>query len=146
MLDLFDEWETMEKDAGKWRFTSPTHTVRAFARAMQELEAEGGIARRFERYCENHRVLVQGMQQLGFQTLLPPEHQPPIITAFYSPVDAAWAFDKFYRHLKQQGFVIYPDKVTEADTFRIGTIGDIQPADISRLLRAVQNAMYWRKD
>jgi 2-aminoethylphosphonate-pyruvate transaminase len=142
-LDLFDQWETMEKDAGKWRFTSPTHTVRAFAQALQELEAEGGIARRFERYCENHRILVLGMQQLGFQTFLPPEHQSPIITAFFSPVDSAWVFDKFYRHLKQQGFVIYPGKVTEADTFRIGTVGDIQPADISRLLRAVQNAMYW---
>lgn len=100
----------MEKDSGKWRFTSPTHTVRAFAQALQELEAEGGIARRFERYFENHRVLVQGMQQLGLEKLLPPEHESPIITAFLSPTDAAWAFDKFYRHLKQQGFVIYPGK------------------------------------
>jgi aspartate aminotransferase-like enzyme len=55
--------------------------------------------------------------------LLPSEHQSPIITDFFSPTDAAWAFEKFYRHLKQQGFVIYPGKVTEADTFRSGTIG-----------------------
>jgi 2-aminoethylphosphonate-pyruvate transaminase len=144
-LDLFDQWETMEKDAGKWRFTSPTHTVRAFAQALQELKIEGGIAKRCRRYCENHRVLVEGMQELGFQTLLPPENQSPIITAFHSPVDNGWSFDKFYQHLKQKGFVIYPGKVTEADTFRIGTIGDIQPEDITRLLRAVESAIYWRK-
>jgi 2-aminoethylphosphonate-pyruvate transaminase len=145
-LDLFDQWETMEKDAGKWRFTSPTHTVRAFVQALQELEAEGGITKRFQRYSENHRILVDGMQALGFQTFLPPENQSPIITAFRSPIDAAWAFDKFYRQLKQKGFVIYPGKVTEADTFRIGTIGDIQSADIMRLLRAVESAMFWRRD
>jgi 2-aminoethylphosphonate-pyruvate transaminase len=145
-LDLFDQWETMEKDSGKWRFTSPTHTVRAFSQALQELETEGGVARRFERYCENHRTLVQGMQALGFQTLLPPENQSPIITAFCSPVEPAWTFGKFYQHLKEQGFVIYPGKLTEADTFRIGTIGDIRPADITRLLRAVSGAMYWLKD
>jgi 2-aminoethylphosphonate-pyruvate transaminase len=145
-MDLFDQWETMEKDAGKWRFTSPTHTVRAFAQALHELEIEGGIAKRCRRYCENHRVLVEGMQALDFQTLLPPENQSPIITAFHSPVDDGWAFDKFYQHLKQKGFVIYPGKVTEADTFRIGNIGDIRPEDITRLLKAVASAMYWRKD
>ncbi|MGD2097269.1 MAG: 2-aminoethylphosphonate--pyruvate transaminase [Desulfobacterales bacterium] len=145
-LDLFDQWETMEKDAGKWRFTSPTHTVRAFAQALQELEMEGGITSRYERYCENHRLLVQGMQALGFKTLLPAENQSPIITAFHSPDHKDWAFDRFYRRLKQKGFVIYPGKVTEADTFRIGNIGDIQPADITRLLQAVKSAMYWRRD
>jgi 2-aminoethylphosphonate-pyruvate transaminase len=145
-LDLFDQWETMEKDAGKWRFTSPTHTVRAFAQALQELEAEGGISKRHERYCENHRTLVQGMRALGFKTLLPPENQSPIIAAFHSPRHKDWAFDRFYRRLKQKGFVIYPGKVTEADTFRIGNIGDIRPADITRLLQAVNGTMYWRKD
>lgn len=29
-LDLYDQWETMEKQNGKWRFTSPTHVVHAF--------------------------------------------------------------------------------------------------------------------
>ncbi|MGD8333322.1 MAG: hypothetical protein PVF11_06625, partial [Desulfobacterales bacterium] len=64
--------------------------------------------------------------------------------AFHSPQHKDWSFDRFYQHLKQQGFVIYPGKVTEADTFRIGNIGDIRPADITRLLQAVEGAMYWR--
>jgi len=41
-LDIYDQWETMEKGHGKWRFTSPTHVVRAFKQAMDELAEEGG--------------------------------------------------------------------------------------------------------
>jgi len=58
-LDLYDQWDTMEKGHGKWRFTSPTHVVRAFMQALNELKAEGGIEARHARYCENHRVLVE---------------------------------------------------------------------------------------
>jgi 2-aminoethylphosphonate-pyruvate transaminase len=80
------------------------------------------------------------MQAMGFQPLLAPEHQSPIITAFLCPDEPLWSFDRFYRQLKQQGFVIYPGKLTTADTFRIGTIGDIGPGDIRRLLSAVAEA------
>ena len=41
-LDLYDQWRVMEQNGGKWRFTSPTHVVRAFDRALLELEIEGG--------------------------------------------------------------------------------------------------------
>ena len=81
-LDIYDQWETMEKGHGKWRFTSPTHVVRAFKQALAELEEEGGVAARHKRYCENHRILVEGMRALGFKTLLPDEFQSPIITSF----------------------------------------------------------------
>ena len=42
-LDLYDQWNTMEKGQGKWRFTSPTHVVRAFMQALDELNYEGGL-------------------------------------------------------------------------------------------------------
>lgn len=54
---------------GKWRYTSPTHVVRAFYQALDEMEKEGGITARYARYQENHRRLVTGMRSLGFQTL-----------------------------------------------------------------------------
>ncbi|MFH1984418.1 MAG: 2-aminoethylphosphonate--pyruvate transaminase [Pseudomonadota bacterium] len=145
-LDLFDQWQTMEEGLGKWRFTSPTHTVRAFARALEELAAEGGVAARHLRYLENHRVLIEGMKRLGFRTLLPASCQSPIITAFHYPEHPLFEFKRFYRELKEQGFVIYPGKVTDVDTFRIGNIGDVQPADMDRLLGAVASAMYWPKE
>lgn len=142
-LDLYDQWETMEYHPGKWRFTSPTHVVRAFAQALEELKAEGGIEARSRRYHRNNRLLVGGMRKLGFQTLLPDALQSPIITAFYSPPEPDYEFRKFYDLLKEKGFVIYPGKVTDLDTFRIGNIGDIHSADISRLLKAVESSMYW---
>lgn len=142
-LDLYDQWQTMEQGHGKWRFTSPTHVVRAFAQALAELDAEGGVAARYARYRENQRLLAAGMRELGFTPLLPDEYQSPIITAFHSPSHPDYSFNRFYAALKQHGFVIYPGKVTARETFRIGNIGDVHPADIRRLLTAVAEARYW---
>ncbi|WP_026958658.1 2-aminoethylphosphonate--pyruvate transaminase [Aliagarivorans taiwanensis] len=142
-LDLYDQWHCMEVNHGKWRFTSPTHTVRAFYQALLELEAEGGIAARHKRYKENQKVLVQGMRSLGFTPLLDESLHSPIITSFYSPEHSDYDFKRFYLNLKQRGFVIYPGKVSNADCFRIGNIGEVYPADIERLIAAVQQSMYW---
>jgi 2-aminoethylphosphonate-pyruvate transaminase len=142
-LDLFDQWETMETQNGKWRFTSPTHTVRAFAQALAELDAEGGVAARHARYRENHRVLVNGMRSLGFETLLPDALQSPIITAFKSPKADGYEFGQFYAALKSRGFVIYPGKVTALDTFRVGNIGNVSPDEMGRLVVAVGESMSW---
>ena len=136
-LDIYDQWETMEKGHGKWRFTSPTHVVRAFMQALTELKAEGGVTARYARYCENHRVLVEGMRSLGYKTLLPDEWQSPVITSFYYP-DASFSFQSFYQALKAKGFVIYPGKISQADTFRIGNIGDVHPDDFRRLVDAIR--------
>ena len=136
-LDLYDQWDTMEKGHGKWRFTSPTHVVRAFMQALKELQAEGGIAARHARYRENHRVLVEGMRSLGFRTLLTDEEQSPVITSFYYPT-ADFNFKDFYQKLKAKGFVIYPGKISQADTFRIGNIGDVFPEDFKRLVEAIK--------
>jgi len=144
-LDLYDQWEVMEKDKGKWRFTSPTHVVRAFHQAMKELDREGGIAKRAERYRENHRVLVEGMKKLGFRTILKDEYQGSFITSFYSPEEPGYDFVKFYNLLKKKAFVIYPGKVSKISAFRIGNIGDVYPRDMRRLLKAIRESMYWKK-
>ncbi|MFM5854587.1 2-aminoethylphosphonate--pyruvate transaminase [Aeromonas rivipollensis] len=143
-LDLHAQWQTMEQQGGKWRFTSPTHTVLAFAQALRELDEEGGIAARHQRYGENQRTLVAGMAELGFAPLLPEEWQSPIITAFYSPAHPDYRFADFYQRLKGQGFVIYPGKVSQADCFRIGNIGDVTPERVRELLAAMASACYWQ--
>ncbi|MFM4985182.1 2-aminoethylphosphonate--pyruvate transaminase [Aeromonas veronii] len=145
-LDLHAQWQTMEQQGGKWRFTSPTHTVLAFAQALRELDEEGGIEARHQRYSENQRTLVAGMAALGFAPLLPEKWQSPIITAFYSPAHPDYRFADFYQRLKGQGFVIYPGKVSQADCFRIGNIGDVTPARVRCLLAAMASACYWQGD
>ena len=140
-LDIYDQWEAMEKGHGKWRFTSPTHVVRAFKQAMDELAEEGGVEARHNRNCENHRVLVDGMRSLGFQTLLPDEIQSPVITSFLYPY-ADFNFKAFYTQLKERGFVIYPGKISQADTFRIGNIGDVHPEDFRQLIEIIRECKY----
>lgn len=135
-LDLYAQWKTMDEHHGKWRFTSPTHVVRAFLQALIELEAEGGVEARHRRYVENHRTLVDGMRRLGYRTLLPDDIQSPVITSFYYP-SADFSFASFYQQLKAKGFVLYPGKISQADTFRIGNIGDVQPADFQRLVEVI---------
>lgn len=142
-LDLYDQWQCMEVHQGKWRYTSPTHVVRAFAQALAELELEGGVTARHQRYQQNQSLLVQGMQELGFEPLLDATLHSPVITSFYSPAVPEYEFERFYQLLKQQGFVIYPGKVSQADCFRIGNIGEVYPEDIAGLLAAIAKARYW---
>jgi len=145
-LDAHAQWKAMEQGHGKWRFTSPTHVVRAFRQALFELDAEGGVPARAARYADNQHRLVRGMRQLGFQTLLPDALQSPIITSFLSPDHPDFGFQRFYAKLKERRFVVYPGKVTGADTFRIGNIGEVYREDIERLLAAMSDSMYWLRD
>lgn len=138
-LDLYDQWHTMEQQQGKWRFTSPTHVVRAFYQALIELEQEGGVAARHARYASSQSRLVQGMQQLGFEGVLGAEvTQSPIISTFMYPTNQNFDFHHFYLALKQQGFVIYPGKVTDLACFRVGNIGNVFIEDIERLLTVIE--------
>ncbi len=141
-LDIYDQWEEMDRD-GKWRFTSPTHTVRAFYQALIELDAEGGIKIRSQRYKENQKYLVEGMKKIGFKCLVDENLQSPIITSFLYPESKHFNFDRFYRELKINGFVIYPGKISTQDTFRIGNIGKVYKDDIKRLIDTIKAIKFW---
>ncbi len=134
-MDLYDQWVAMEKD-GKWRYTSPTHVVLAFRQALRELEAEGGIPARAARYAENQRLLMERMEALGFRLYLA-HHQGPVITTFFYPEGATLGFGELYDYIKERGYVIYPGKLTDEETFRLGNIGEIYPADIMNVTDAI---------
>ena len=121
-LDLHDQWAAMEKTR-QWRFTPPTHVIAALDQALAEHAAEGGVAGRGARYRRNCDVLVAGLRALGFETLLPDGLQAPIIVTVRMPADPRFQFEAFYDRLSRRGFVIYPGKLTVADSFRIGCIG-----------------------
>jgi len=139
-LDLVSQWKGMETD-GQFRFTPPTHAILAFWRALQELEAEGGITGRASRYAENAQILIEGMEKLGFEPYLARQNQSHIITSFRYLKQPDFDFKRFYHLLSDQGFVIYPGKLSDADSFRIGTIGHIFPEDVQALLVAIQRSL-----
>ena len=136
-LDLLGQLKGFEKN-GQFRYTPPTHAILAFDQALHELEAEGGISAREQRYRHNHQTLLRGTASLGLRPYLRPAVQSCFITAFHTPADAHFAFDSLYRGLSARGFIIYPGKLTQVDTFRVGTIGRIFPADMEQLVQAIQ--------
>jgi 2-aminoethylphosphonate-pyruvate transaminase len=139
-LDLQDQWVAMEGN-GQWRFTPPTHVLAAFHRALEEHAAEGGVAGRGKRYRDNCRILIDGMRAFGFETLLPDAVQAPIIVTFHMPADPKFHFQTFYDRLKDRGFVIYPGKLTVADSFRIGCIGRLGADVMNAALVAIRDVM-----
>jgi 2-aminoethylphosphonate-pyruvate transaminase len=135
-LDLYDQWQNFVK-TGQYRFTPPTHVIVAFHQALQEFWSEGGQPGRGRRYAENCKVLIDGMRRLGFATLLPDALQAPIIVTFHMPTHPRFAFQRFYDGLKERGYVIYPGKLTVADSFRIGCIGRLDASHMRGALAAI---------
>ncbi len=140
-LDLYDQWASMEADKGHFRFTPPIHTILAFEQALNELDEEGGVRARGERYRRNHVALCRGMRELGFEIYLDEEDQSFVITSFRYPTHPAFEFAEFYERLWRLGFVIYPGKLSRESCFRIGTIGRIFVADIEALLVAIRRVL-----
>ncbi len=139
VLDIFAQWEALEND-GQFRFTPPTQSLAAFHQALKELETEGGVEARANRYKENYQTLISGMRKLGFKEYLEPEKQGYIITSFLYP-SADFNFKEFYNSLNDKGFVIYPGKLTQADCFRIGNIGRLYKKDVEGLLEAIESVL-----
>lgn len=140
-LDLYDQWASMEANNGHFRFTPPIHTILAFEQALNELDEEGGVRARGERYRQNHVALCRGMRELGFEIYLADEDQSYIITSFRYPAHPAFEFAEFYERLWRLGFVIYPGKLSRESCFRIGNIGRIFVRDIEALLVAIRTVL-----
>lgn len=139
-LDLLGQLKGFEKN-GQFRYTPPTHSILAFKQALDEFDLEGGVEARAERYRANHTALLAGMRALGFRSYLPAEVQSYIITSFIFPSNPAFEFGSFYKALSDRGYIIYPGKISQADTFRIGSIGRIFVSDIQDLVHAVSDVI-----
>jgi len=139
-MDLYDQYIYMEK-TGQWRFTPPTHVVVALAEAIAQFEEEGGQPARLARYTRNCETLVAGMKALCFRPFLDPEVQAPIIVTFHAPDIAAYNFKDFYAAVRARGFLLYPGKLTQIETFRVGCIGAIGPNEITQAVHAIEWAL-----
>jgi 2-aminoethylphosphonate-pyruvate transaminase len=140
VLDLHEQWKGLESN-GQFRFTPPTHALVAFHQAMREHAEEGGVAARGARYQRNAQILVRGMRDMGFSTLLSDNEAGPIIQTFLTPRDPNFDFEEFYEELRLRGFAIYPGKLTKRPSFRIGTIGKVDEEVMTRVLNAVREVL-----
>ena len=81
------------------------------------------------------------MKEIGFDQLLPNEIQAPIIITFRQPQNANFDFQQFYNAMSEKNFLIYPGKLTVADTFRIGCIGNLDENDMHDTLIAIKEVV-----
>jgi 2-aminoethylphosphonate-pyruvate transaminase len=139
-LDLHDQWTYMERTT-QWRYTPPTHIVVALNAALDQFVADGGQPARLARYAKNCETLVAGMAEMGFRVFLKPEIQAPIIVTFHAPADPKYTFRDFYDRVRDKGFVLYPGKLTQVETFRVGCIGAIGPDEMRHAVNAVRDTL-----
>jgi len=140
VLDLYEQWKGLEAN-GQFRFTPPTHALVAFRQALRELDEEGGTPARLKRYQRNAEVLLQGMDAIGIKPLLSANESGPIIQTFLTPRDPNFKFEEFYEALRARGFAIYPGKLTQRDSFRVGTIGHLDEKVMVRAVAAIRHVL-----
>ncbi|MBS7842515.1 2-aminoethylphosphonate--pyruvate transaminase [Pseudomonas fluorescens] len=139
-MDLFDQHSYMVK-TGQWRFTPPTHVVAALHEALLQYAEEGGLPARHQRYADNCQALLDGMAALGLRSFLPAEIQAPIIVTFHAPQDARYQFKDFYERVKAKGFILYPGKLTQVETFRVGCIGHVDATGMQAAVTAIAQTL-----
>jgi len=135
-MDLHDQYTYMQRTT-QWRFTPPTHVVAALRAAIDQFVAEGGQPARGARYAANCATLIEGMRALGFRPYLEPAAQAPIIVTFHAPSDPAYEFKSFYARVRARGYILYPGKLTQVETFRVGCIGAIDANEMRNVVSAV---------
>ncbi len=139
-LDLYDQWTYMERTT-QWRYTPPTHVVVAVDAALEQYIAAGGQPARYRRYAANCETLISGMTEMGFKAFLDARIQAPIIVTFHAPADPKYAFKPFYDEVRNRGFILYPGKLTQLETFRVGCIGAIGPEEMRHAVNAVRDSL-----
>lgn len=137
-LDLYEQYMSMHKE-GKWRFTSPTHSVVAFRQALKDFFEEGGTKTRNKRYANNQKILAEGMKDLGFKTYVPEEYQSPIITTFLNPENNNYEFETIYNYIKNKGYIISSGNLIGINSFRIANIGEIYEQDMHNVIKIMND-------
>ncbi len=139
-LDLYDQWEYFNK-TNQFRFTPPTHVIAALDSAIGQFEQQGGQPARLKKYQKNCTRLVNGMKKLGFKPFLAKKIQAPIIVTFHAPIDGKYEFRKFYEAVKKHGYILYPGKLTDQESFRVGCMGELGKSGTGGFVRAVERAL-----
>jgi 2-aminoethylphosphonate-pyruvate transaminase len=113
----------------------------ALAEAVAQFVEEGGQPARLARYRDNCKTLLDGLMALGLKPFLKPDLQAPIIVTWHAPAHPAYDFKRFYAAAKQRGFILYPGKLTEVETFRVGCIGAIGRNEMQQAVNAVAETL-----
>jgi len=144
-LNLYDQYAHFTK-TGQTRFTPPVQTLYALRQAILETKQET-VEKRWQRYTECWRILVDAVKKFNLKMLVKEEDQSHLITAIFDPETSKYSFDGLHDLARQHGFTIYPGKLGNINTFRIANIGDIKPYEMKRfteVLKSYLDSIGWK--
>lgn len=136
-LNLWDQYVYFRKTK-QTRFTPPVQALYALRQAIIETKIET-IEGRYARYCACWDELVKSVKKLGLKMLVPAEAQSKLITAIIDPESPKYKFDDLHDLAREHAFTIYPGKLSDANTFRIANIGDIQPEEMRAFTEVLES-------
>jgi 2-aminoethylphosphonate-pyruvate transaminase len=127
----------------QFQFTPPVHTLYALREALRELMTEG-VSNRYARYQNAWQQLHTHMTTLGFDSIVDSQVHGGLITAYRVPPNSRFSFEDFHDYLYRRHITIYPGKLREHATFRMATIGDLTPTDITHICNEITT--YFQKN
>jgi 2-aminoethylphosphonate-pyruvate transaminase len=138
-LNLWDQYSHFAKTR-QTRFTPPVQVLYSLRQAIIETKNET-IEGRYRRYSACWEELVRGIKKLNLKMLVPKAAQSKLITAIMEPDTPKYNFEALHDLAREHGFTIYPGKLSDANTFRIANIGDIQPAEMAAFVKVLEGYM-----
>ena len=131
-LDLQNYYALQEKDGSP--FTQSVQACYGLDEALLELAETGGWQARRELYRERTAQVEEGLARLGIDTFLR-EGRSTILGSYRLPQGIS--YEQLHDRLKAAGFVIYAGQGgLSREMFRIAVMGDLNAADLDRLLAA----------
>lgn len=138
-LNLWSQYAYFKKTK-QTRFTPPVQALYTLRQAIIETKIET-IEGRYARYTACWMELVQMVKKIGLKMLVPEKAQSRLITAIIDPASPAYNFNDLHSLSRKNYFTIYPGKLSDANTFRIANIGDIQPEEMKRFTKVLESYM-----
>lgn len=121
-------------------FTPSVHAYYALVEALREFEEQGGVCARHARYAALAEQVRSGLASRGMASILPPEQSSVVLRSYALP--SGIAYEALHDGLKAHGFVVYAGQGgLSKQLFRVSTMGDIEAADMERLLQAFDSLL-----
>ena len=139
-LNLYDQYKYF-LETKQTRFTPPVQTFYALRQAIIETKVET-VEKRFERFTDCWKILVNGLKEIGLKMLVKEEFQSHFITAILIPETPKYNFNELHDYARSFGFTIYPGKLGNIDTFRIANMGDIRPEEMTHFICILRDYMH----
>lgn len=137
--NLWLQYDYFEK-TGEMHFTPPVQTVYATIQALKEY-FEVGEEAKFARHRRVYEAIHNGLDELGFKTIIPREIESGLVVSVLYPEDPNWNFEKVHDYCYERGFTIYPGKISTTNTFRLCALGTIDEQDIKDFFVVLKGAL-----